>query len=1126
MFRSLARFVTRHKVAIVAFWFAVAAAMALWAPSLSKVGISNESDFLPKDSPSLRAQQVLEREFPKMASGSDTLVVLADPHGLNDADRAYAKALAAWLQRDPDVQQVTTVFNHPEMKPILLSSDGQAMLMQVDLKSQPYSDEANLTIDRIRAHIRQTRPQNLTVHLTGQTPIGRDLMHHILKSVDSTTWATILLVLVVLLLVYRAPIAAGVPLITIGVAYLTSRGILGYLAKANIMKVSTMMDAFLVVLIFGIGTDYALFLISRYREEVARRPNHDREEADRETVTRIAPVLTASAATVVIGTLSMMVARFEMTRTQGPAMALAVAMAWLASITLTPALLSLLGPYLFWPFHRKIRDQQTEHRSPFWERVAHAITAKPGLIAVVTTVVLLLPYVLLPQMHSSFDVLNEIPASADSRQGFELIKAHFNTGEMMPIIVVLDGDHDLRSPQGLERIAAVNQALAQVDGVDKVRSVVHPTGGEQPQLEQALLAPDQLRTLASSLQKGLQADPQALARAQGDPTAALHTLEAYLNDFGKAFPQAAQQPEYTDARQRLKDLRTRLDNLMQGLQVSTQLNLLAQNMDSLKPGASNAQAAEGLQALHTYLQALAQAYPEVKNDPGYQQALRALATLQQGMAQAEKMQRADAQLAMLAQALDTTATQLDNPAALQTLLAPQGQQATSPLAVVGGYLAALGKAYPQIQAQPAYSDALTRLQAIETIQQTVQQAQAEGAQASPQQLQQAVASLQTALQSLSEDLGALAQTFAGKPAPFSYPPLMQLPAAQQQIQALEQAATALKSGIQTLAKRFEGRDARFVPPALPGMNNAATQQAIAALETDVEALTQDLNALADTLPANAYFLPDALVEQQPEAGTLLSTFLSQDDRAAQIQVLVKGDPYGEQALETAGRIRAAAQQAAQAQGLQAHVTGPIMQVYDIRAIVNEDFPKVMAATTIGVLLVLIILLGSLVAPLYLILTVLLSYGATMGLSVLVFQKLMGTPGINYSIPVVIFTLLVALGADYNIFLTSRLWEEAEKHGSVREGVLRASAYTGGVITSAGIILAGTFGALMTSSITSLFQIGAAIAMGVLLDTFIVRAVLVPSIAAILGRWNWWPAKHPIGHGGLFRLLAEWVRHKA
>jgi len=1125
MFQTLGRFTTRYKYWIIAFWLILAAAMVAFAPKLSKVGITNESDFLPKDAPSIRAQKVLEQEFPKMASGGDTLVVLADPNGLNDADRAYAKQLADWLKTNPNVRSVTTIFNHPEMKPILLSRDGQAMLMQVSLKPQPYSDEANLTVERIRSHIQETRPQNLLVHLTGQTPIGRDLMHHILKSVDSTTWATILLVIVVLLLVYRAPIAAGVPLVTIGVAYITSRGILGYLAKANIMKVSTMMDAFLVVLIFGVGTDYALFLISRYREEVSRRPNHNRDEADRETVARIAPVLTASASTVVIGTLSMMVARFGMTRTQGPAMALAVAMAWLASITLTPALLSVLGAYLFWPFHRKIRDEQTEHRSPFWERVAHAITAKPGLIAVITTVVLLLPYILLPQMHKSFDILNEIPTSADSRQGFALIKEHFNTGEMMPIIVVLDGDDDLRSPQGLARIAAVNEALAQVDGVAKVRSVVHPTAGEQPELEKALLAPEQLRMLTSGLQKGLKADPQALAQSKGDPTAALNVLEGYLTEFGKAFPDAAKKPEYADALKRIDDLRSRIGNLMQGLQVSTQLKMLSQNLGKVNPSASNANAAEGLQALQAYLTALAQAYPEVKDDAGYKQAMQALAALQQGMEQAKQMQQASAQLGMLAQAMAKTASQLNSPAALQSLFAPQGQNAENPLAILGGYLTALGKAYPEIQTQPAYADALTRLQDIQTVQQALQQAQAQagaGAAAS-QEIQQAVAKLQSDLQGLSKDLGALAQSFAGKDAPFSYPPLMKLPAAQEQMQALQQAAANLRSGIQTLEKRFEGRDARFMPPALPGMDGAQTQKAIAALEEDAQALTHDLNTLADALPANAYFLPDSLIKQQPEAATLLSTFLSKDDRAAQVQVLVEGDPYSDRALQTAGRIRKVAEKAAQQQGLKAHVTGPIMQVYDIRAIVNEDFPKVMAATTLGVFLVFIILLGSLVAPLYLILTVLLSYGSTMGLSVLVFEKLMGSPGVNYSIPVVIFTLLVALGADYNIFLTSRLWEEAEKRGSVREGVLRASAYTGGVITSAGIILAGTFGALMTSSITSLFQIGAAIAMGVLLDTFVVRAVLVPSIAAILGRWNWWPAKHPIGHGGLFRLLAERVK---
>ena len=104
-----------------------------------------------------------------------------------------------------------------------------------------------------------------------------------------------------------------------------------------------------------------------------------------------------------------------------------------------------------------------------------------------------------------------------------------------------------------------------------------------------------------------------------------------------------------------------------------------------------------------------------------------------------------------------------------------------------------------------------------------------------------------------------------------------------------------------------------------------------------------------------------------------------------------------------------------------------------------------------------------------------------------------------------FVLLVALGADYNIFLMSRVREEAAGR-TTREGIRIASAYTGGIITSCGIILAGTFAAMMVAPIQMLFQIGFAVAVGVLLDTFVIRAVLVPAIAAALGEWNWWPSK--------------------
>jgi RND superfamily putative drug exporter len=146
-----------------------------------------------------------------------------------------------------------------------------------------------------------------------------------------------------------------------------------------------------------------------------------------------------------------------------------------------------------------------------------------------------------------------------------------------------------------------------------------------------------------------------------------------------------------------------------------------------------------------------------------------------------------------------------------------------------------------------------------------------------------------------------------------------------------------------------------------------------------------------------------------------------------------------------------------------------------------------------------------VAPLYLIFTILVSYGATLGIVRVVFSDLLHKPGVTWWVPIFMFVMLVALGMDYNIFLMGRVKEEVAKSGD-REGIRTAVAKTGGIITSAGIIMAGTFAAMMSGSILGLQQIGFAVAVGVLLDTFVVRTALVPAIAVLLGRWSWWPRR--------------------
>ena len=158
---------------------------------------------------------------------------------------------------------------------------------------------------------------------------------------------------------------------------------------------------------------------------------------------------------------------------------------------------------------------------------------------------------------------------------------------------------------------------------------------------------------------------------------------------------------------------------------------------------------------------------------------------------------------------------------------------------------------------------------------------------------------------------------------------------------------------------------------------------------------------------------------------------------------------------------------------------------------------------IGVVLAL--LLRSAIAPIYLVATIAFTYFATLGLAVIVFILVFGHTGIGPSVPFFLFVFLNALSVDYNIYLMSRIREEA-RQAPLREAVVRALSRTGPVITSAGLILAGAFSALMTLPLQDLHQLGFAVAAGVLIDTFITRTLIVPTLVALLGRWNWWPSQ--------------------
>ncbi|MBZ4323179.1 MMPL family transporter [Streptomyces huiliensis] len=231
---------------------------------------------------------------------------------------------------------------------------------------------------------------------------------------------------------------------------------------------------------------------------------------------------------------------------------------------------------------------------------------------------------------------------------------------------------------------------------------------------------------------------------------------------------------------------------------------------------------------------------------------------------------------------------------------------------------------------------------------------------------------------------------------------------------------------------------------------------------------------------------------------------SEDGRAGRLQVVLDTDPYDAKGLDRVADVRHALSSGLPP-GVRAVVGGDPAVQLDTKHAADRDLRILVPLILAIIMLVLVALLRAVVAPLYLIATVVVSFFGALGISMYVFRDLLGQHGVNPVMPTFAFLFLVALGVDYNIFLMARVREDARARDT-RTAVRTALLSTGSVITSAGLVLAGTFSILMILPLVMLFQLGFTVALGVLLDTVLVRVVLVPALTYLLGEKAWWPAR--------------------
>jgi RND superfamily putative drug exporter len=538
MYKALGTFISRHWVVVLLVWVVAALAIApraqralgiRFTPTWDEVTKDGDLAYLPPRMTSVKGQKLYINAFPDNKSRSDIVVLVERTEGLQQGDLDYARQIGAFFQAEkatitafgpPSIENKAEREKHVAVVDVMLpasnlegklnngaedligqkliSPDKQAAIVIASLEHELIAIDSARTLNMMLAKFKAdeasgAKPAGLNVALTGSAAVGGDTLLSSDESIQNIHTTTGILVLVILLIVYRAPILVFVPLVTIGVAVFVANNLIALLTQLSTVpgfswfhfEIFKTSEIFIFTICFGSGTDFCLFLISRYKEEMER--GLDKGEALKESLEQVGEALVGSAMTTVCGLGMMYFADFGKFTYSGPAIALCLTITLMACMTLAPAILRGFGRTVFWPTHlthkpaavREHFDMDDSRITRFWRWTSDHILRYPGMILMASVIVMTpLAYEGL-QVKISYDLLADLENKRPSKIGTEMMRKHFPAGEIGPISMLVDKKGaDFTGEEGRKHITDLTKELYALskDEIKSVRSLTYPLG--------------------------------------------------------------------------------------------------------------------------------------------------------------------------------------------------------------------------------------------------------------------------------------------------------------------------------------------------------------------------------------------------------------------------------------------------------------------------------------------------------------------------------------------------------------------------------------------------------------------------------------------------------------------------
>ncbi|SMS14199.1 MMPL family transporter [Levilactobacillus zymae] len=1063
------RWMNKHYIWNVIGWLVIVLLAVLTIPNMSKLVADKGQITVPSSYQSTRATN-MQKQWGRSQRGTTAVVVV-----FNNGDSALTSqqntAIDNTIQRIKNhedqyqIRSITAASDSSTAASQLISKDKSTQLLQLNVhKSSSHS------ITTIRSQITKlAKTSGVTTYVTGADVLNQDFSDATQAGVQKTEIIAAIFIFLVLWLVFRSPITPLFSLLTVAVSVITSISVVANLVDRFNFPFSNFTEVFIVIVLFGIGTDYNILLYNEFRERLAN--GKDRYTATREAIRIGGRTVLYSGLSVLIGMSVLGFANFSLYRSAvGIAVGVVVLLAVL--LTLNPFFMAICGPKMFWP----VKKFQGEGDSRLWHNMAKHSMIRP-VITLILVGIIFIPLALTSHGTLDYDNLVEIGDNVPAKQGFKVVQQHFSKGTAEPTTIYIQSTHKLDNEKSLLLIDRLTKQLQQSDGVKTVASVTQPGGKAIKKLY--------VRNQMSSVTTGL-------VQAQKGVNKINKGLKSANSKLGKqnVSGSVSQAKKLASGAQQVSNGTKQLQSAIS--QVSTGVNSLNSQVSSASGGQQAAQLAQLESALPQLNAAIQQLNTQVSGSSTSasgvtgslttigsqtQDIATQLRNIQSAMGNLPSVSASSVAAAFTAAGAPLSATQQQVLAGVLAKQAAAQQQLkstlSSSLTKIGSDATAIGNADQSVASQ---------LQTLQGSTSQLQSVVATLAQKSNVVLPGAATALQTASSQSSQLASATSQLQSA------------MTTINGQMPTLVSGASQVASGNQTMATNLASMSKQLAT-LKAGLGSATT--GLSSVSSGVGSANGYLKGLQKSAASQTFYIPTKQLHGKSFAPAL-KTYLSPNKKLTKLTVVLNDDPSSAAAMARLPKLEKVVTGSLKGTSLgNAKVAfgGNTSQTNDINEMASGDFTRTVIIMLAGIFIALMVVTRSLVQPIVIEGILILAYSGALTLVHWLAKPILGTNMLTWNTPFFTFVMLISLGVDYSIFLMRKYREYLHEPGATSTKMLQAATVIGTVVISAGIILSGTFAALIPSGVMTLIQIALAVILGIVL-LIILLPIVMPAVMKI------------------------------